>query len=142
MKKNRSIIWLLSLDVLFVKNPGPNTSPQMKQCLACAVHFHTSFQMFINHFVLRGLVNPDKEVEITRLEDKDGDPQDSVIISIRKVLSKHKIIHLPLWQLILQNNNRSWWGYYLNGQKCKRHKGAATDWLGCVAAYLWFHLLK
>jgi hypothetical protein len=114
----------------------------MKQHLASAVLFHTLFQMSINHVALRGLVNLDKEVEITRLKDIDGDPQESVIISIRQVLLKHKINHLPLWQSILQNDNGSWWGYYLNRQGCKHHKRATANWSGCMAAHLWFHLLK
>jgi hypothetical protein len=62
--------------------------------------------------------------------------------SVRQILLKHKINHLPLWQSILQNDNGSWRGYYSNGQGCKRHKGIATDWSGCIAAHLKYHLLK
>jgi hypothetical protein len=142
MKKNKSIFRLLGSGLLLVKNPGPNATPQMKQCLASAVHFHTSFQMSINHVALRGLVNPDKQVMIDRLEDDDRDPQDSVLISVWQILLKHKINHLPLWQSILQNNDGSWRGYYSNGQGCEWHKGIATDWSGCIAAQLKFHLLK
>jgi hypothetical protein len=98
--------------------------------------------MSINHVALRGLVNPDKQVTINRLEDDDGDPQDSDLISVWKILLKHKINHLPLWQSILQNNDGSWRGYYSNRQGCERHKGIATDWSGCIAAHLKFHLLK
>jgi hypothetical protein len=84
-----------------MKNPGPNVTPQMKQRLASAVHFHTSFHMLINHVALRGLVNLDKQVTINRLEDEDGDPQDSILISVWQILLKHKINHLPLWHSIL-----------------------------------------
>jgi hypothetical protein len=49
---------------------------------------------------------------------------------------------IPLWQNILQNNNGSWCGYYPNRQGCKRHKGVATSWSGCISAHLKFHLLK
>jgi hypothetical protein len=42
--------------------------------LANTVHFHTSFQMSINHMTLRSLVNQDKEVVISRLEDEGGNP--------------------------------------------------------------------
>jgi hypothetical protein len=94
-----------------VKNPGPNATPQMKQRLASAVHFHTLFQMLINHVALRGLVDPDKLVQIDCIEDEDGNPQDLVQISIRQILFKYKIHHLPLWQSILQNDNGSWHGY-------------------------------
>jgi hypothetical protein len=80
----------------------------MKQRLARAVHFHTSFQMLVNQVALWGLVNPDKQVMIDRLEDEDGDPQESVLISIQQILLKHKINHLPLWQSILQNDDGSW----------------------------------
>jgi hypothetical protein len=142
MKKNKLIFWLLGSGLLLVKNPGPNALPQMKQCLASAVHFHTSFQMSINHVPLQGLINPDKQVKIDSLEDKDGNLQDSVLISICQVLLKHEINHLPLWQSILQNNDGSWHGYYSNGQGCKRHKSIATDWSGCIAAHLTFYLLK
>ncbi len=112
MKKNKSIFQLLGSGLLLVKNPGPNTTPQMKQGLASAVHFHTSFQMSVNHMALWGLVNPDKQVTINRLEDEDGDPQESALISVQQILLKHKINHLPLWQSILQNDNGSWQGYY------------------------------
>jgi hypothetical protein len=74
MKKNKSIFRLLGSGLLLVKNRGPNATPQMKQQLASAVHFHTSFQMLVNHMALWGLVNPDKQVTIDRLEDEDGDP--------------------------------------------------------------------
>ncbi len=72
MKKNHLIFRLLYSGLLVVKNPGPNASPQMKQRLASAVH-HTLFEMTINNVSLRGLVNPDKEVEISRLEDENGE---------------------------------------------------------------------
>jgi hypothetical protein len=107
-----------------------------------AVHWHTSFQMSINHVLLRGTVDPDKPVEPHRMEDEDGDPQESVVTTVREVMSKHKINHLPLWQGILQNNNSSWKGFHLNGQGCESHKGVASRWSGCVSAHLRFHLLK
>ena len=127
---------------LLIKNPGLNAPPQMKQQWASAVHFHMSFQMSINCVALGGLVDPDKQVMIDCIEDKDGNPQDSVLISICQILLKHKINHLPLWQSFLQNNNGSWRGYYINGQGCKWHKGIAIDWLGSITVYLKFHLLK
>ncbi len=65
----------IDLGLLLVKNPGPSALPQMKQRLASAIHYCMLFQMSINYVVLRGFVGPDKEVEITRLEDKDGDPK-------------------------------------------------------------------
>jgi hypothetical protein len=101
MKKNKSLFRLLGSGLLLVKNPGPNATPQMKQRLASAVHFHMPFQMLINHVLLWGLVNPYKQVTINRLEDDDGDPQDSVLISVRQILLKHKINHLPFWKFIL-----------------------------------------
>jgi hypothetical protein len=79
---------------------------------------------------------------IDRMEDKDGNPQDSGLISIHQILLKHKINHLPSWQSILQNNDNSWGDYYSNRQGCKRHNGIATDWSGRITAYLKFHLLK
>jgi hypothetical protein len=82
----------------------------MKQHLASAVHFHTSFQMLINHVALQGLVNPDKQVTINHLEDDDGNPQGSILISVWQILLKHKINHPSLWQSILQNNDGSWRG--------------------------------
>ncbi len=72
MKTNKSIFRLLGSGLLLVENPGLNATPQMKQGLASAVHFHTSFQMLINHVALRGLVNPDKQVTINCLEDTMG----------------------------------------------------------------------
>jgi hypothetical protein len=42
------------------------------------IHFHTSFQMSVNHVALCGLVNPDKEVYLSCEEDKDGMDQDPV----------------------------------------------------------------
>jgi hypothetical protein len=80
----------------------------MKKKLATAVTFHTSFQMCINHIPLWGLVDPDKEVELVRIEEKDGDPQELVMISVRHVLFKHQVNHLPLWQSLLQNDDGSW----------------------------------
>ncbi len=119
-----------------MKNPSPNAMLQMRQRLASPVHFHTSFQMSINHVALHGLIDPDKFLKIDHLEDEDGNPQDLVQISVHQILLKHKINHLPLWHSILQNGNGSWHGYYSYRQGCKRHKGIA------IAAHLKFHLLK
>jgi hypothetical protein len=63
--------------------------------------------MLINHVALRRLVNPDKQVTINCLEDDNGNPQDSVLISVWQIQLKHKINHLPLWQSILQNDDGS-----------------------------------
>jgi hypothetical protein len=142
MKNNKSIFWLLGMALMLARNPGPDALPVLCMHLAGLVHFHIFFQMPINHVALRGLVNPDKEVAILRLEDEDGDPQDKVSITVRQVLFKHTVDGIPLWQNILQNNDGSWHGYYSNGQGCKCHKGVATSWSGYVLGHLKFHLLK
>ncbi len=142
MKKNKTLYHLLGYSVTVTKNPGPDASPGMRTKLAQAVHWHTSFQMLINHVPLQGLVDPDKLVELHPVEDEEGDPQELVFTSVREVMLKHKINHLPLWQGILQNNNSSWKGYYSNGQGCEAHKGVASRWLGCVSAHFRFHLMK
>jgi hypothetical protein len=74
MKNNKSIFWLLGMALMLTRNPGPDTMPVLCMHLAGLVHFHTSFQVSINHVALRGLVNPGKAVVILRLEDEDGDP--------------------------------------------------------------------
>jgi hypothetical protein len=107
IKKNKTLYHLLGYRVTVTKNPGPDVLPGMRTKLAQAVHWHTSFQMLINHVPLQGLVDPDKVVELHPVEDKEGNPQESVFTSVREVMSKHKINHLPLWQGILQNNKSS-----------------------------------
>jgi hypothetical protein len=141
MKKNKSLYCLLGYSITITKNPGPDASPGTRMKLAQVVHWHTSFQMSINHAPLRGLVDPDKLVELHRMEDKEGDPQESVFTLVRGVMSKHKTNHLPLWQAILQNDDGSWKGFYSNGQGCKAHKGVASRWSGCVSTHLCFQLL-
>ncbi len=142
MKKNKSLYPLLGYSITVTKKPGPDALPGLRMKLAQVVHWHTSFQMLINHAPLRGLVDPDKLVELHRMKDKKGDPQESVFTSVRGVMSKHKINHLPLWQAILQNDDGSWKGFHLNGQGYKAHKRVASRWLGCVSMHLRFHLLK
>ncbi len=75
MKMNKSLYRLLGEAATIARAPGPTALPKMKKKLATAIAFHTSFQMCINHVPLWGLVDPDKEVELIRIEDKDGDPQ-------------------------------------------------------------------
>jgi hypothetical protein len=75
MKKNKSLYRLLGYSITVTKNPGLDASPGVRTKLAQAVHWHTSFQMSINHASLRGLVDPDKLVELHRMEDVEGDPQ-------------------------------------------------------------------
>jgi hypothetical protein len=60
MKKNRSIIKQFGDKVLVTKKPGVVMSRTHKMHLANTVHFHTSFQMSVNHVALHGLVNPPK----------------------------------------------------------------------------------
>ncbi len=142
MKKNKTLYCLLGHSVTVTKNPGPDAAPGMRTKLAQAVHWYTSFQMSINHVPLRGLVDPGKVVELHRVEDAEGDPQESVLTSVREVMSKHQLNHLPLWQGILQNDDGSWKGSHSNGRGCKAHKGVASRWSGCVSAHLCFHLMK
>ncbi len=142
MKKNESINKLFEEKALVIKNPGFEALPAHKMCLASAVHFHTSFQMSVNHVALRSLVNPNKEVCLSREQDKDGMEQDMVKKVVRSILMNHKVKHLSLWQCICQNNDGSWKGYYSNGLGCKTHKSVAIDWGGCAAAQLQYHLLK
>jgi hypothetical protein len=91
-----------------MRAPGPTALPKMKKKLAMAITFHTSFRMCINHVPLWGLVDPDKEVELDRIKDKDKDPQELVTISVCQVLFKHQVNHLPLCQFLLQNDGGSW----------------------------------
>ncbi len=114
----------------------------MKKKLATAVNFHTSLQICINHVPLRGLVDPDKAVELVWMEDEDGDIQEAVKLTVHQVLFSHKVNHLPLWQSILQTDDGSWRGYYSNGKGCHNHKEVATTWSGSIGVYLKFHLLK
>jgi hypothetical protein len=114
----------------------------MKKKLVTANNFHTFFQMCINHIPLWGLVDPDKEVELVRIEDNDGDVQEVVKITVCQVLFRHQVNHLPLWQSLFQNDNGSWCGYYSNGKGCHNNKGITTSWLGSFAAHLKFHLLN
>jgi hypothetical protein len=109
-----------------MKNVGRNAPPGLRMELASYVHWHTAYQMSINSVALRGLVNPDKRVELFRLEDGDGDAQESVVTLVHEIMSKHRVDRLCLWQGIFQNNGGSWKGFYLNGKGCERHKGTAT----------------
>ncbi len=52
MKKNKTLYPLLGYSVMVTKNPGPNALPGMRTKLAQAVHWHTLFQMSINHVQL------------------------------------------------------------------------------------------
>lgn len=102
-----SLYCLLGESTTILRAPGPTALPEMKKKLATAVNFHTSFQMCINHVPLRGLVDPDKEVELVRIVDDDGDVQESVKLTIRQILFRHQVNHLPLWQSPLQNDEGS-----------------------------------
>jgi hypothetical protein len=48
----------------------------MKKKFVTAIAFHTSFLVCINHVPIQGLVDPDKEVKLVRIEDEDGDSQE------------------------------------------------------------------
>ena len=117
---------LLGQNVKIMKNVGCNAPPSLRMELAFYVHWHTAYQMTINSITLRSLVNPDKRAELFRLEDGNGDAQESVVTSAREIMSKHRVHRLCLWQGIFQNNDGSWKGFYSNGKGCVRHKGTAT----------------
>ena len=123
MKKNRSIYKLLGQNVKIMKNVGRDAPPNLRMELASYVHWHTAYQMSINSVALRGLVNPDKRVELFRLEDGDGDAQESVVTSVCEIMAKHRVDRLCLWQGMFQNDDGSWKGFYSNGKGCERHKG-------------------
>jgi hypothetical protein len=90
MKKNRSINNFFGNKVLVIKNPGFDASPTHKMCLAGAIHFHTFFQMSVNHVALCGLVNPDKEVYLSREEDKDGMEQHPLKKTVQSIFMGYK----------------------------------------------------
>ncbi len=98
MKKNKSIYKLLGYGVQIMKNVGRDAPPGTRMEMVSYVYWHTAYQMSINHVALRGLVNPDKPVELTRLLDGNGDPQESVVTTVWEIMTKHKVAHLPLWQ--------------------------------------------
>jgi hypothetical protein len=142
MKTNKSIYRVLGDSAIILRAPGPKASEDMKKQLGMAVAFHTAFQMSINFVMLRGFLDPDKAVEVNRIEDEDGDDQEAVRLLVRQVMYSHKVNHLPLWQAIVQNDDGSWCGYYSNGKGCQNHKDVATAWAGAIGAHLKFHLLK
>ena len=142
MKKNMSTHKLLGLNVKIMKNIGWDVPPSLKMELSSYVHWHTAYQMSINHAALRCLVNHNKHVELLRLDNGNGNSQDSVVTSIHKIMMKPRVEHLCQWQGMFQNNDGSWRSFNSNGKGCKRHKGMATRWSGCPAAHLCYHLLK
>ena len=107
MKSNKSLYRILGESATFLRAPGPNASKDTRKKLATAVSFHTAFQMSINHVPLRGLLDPDKEVVLKRMEDEDGDDQEEVRLTVRQIMFSHKFNHLPLWQAIVQNDDGS-----------------------------------
>jgi hypothetical protein len=96
MKKNRLIYKLLGQNDKIMKNVGHDAIPGLKMELASYVHWHTAYQMSINSITLHGLVNPNKRVELFRLEDGDRDAQESVVTLVRKIMSKHRVDRLCL----------------------------------------------
>jgi hypothetical protein len=125
-----------------MKNVGRDAPPGLRMEMASYVHWHMAYQMSINHVALRDLVNPNKPVELTWLLNGNGDPQENVVMTVREIMTKHKVAHLPLWYGIFQNNNGSLRGLYSNGKGCNHHKGHATKWSGSVVVHLRVHLLK
>ena len=119
MKKNRSIYKLLGQNIKIMKNVGRDASPGLRMELASYVHWHPAYQMSINSVALHGLVNPDKWVELFRLEDGKGDAQESVVTLVCEIMSKHRVDRVCLWQGIFQNDNGSWKRFYLNGKGCE-----------------------
>ena len=91
--------------------------------------------MSINHVALRGLVNPDKRVELFRLADGDGDAQESVITSVREILTKHRVDHLCLWQGMFQNDDGSWKGFAARGTRAPPPGGRVARPLIFAFAY-------
>jgi hypothetical protein len=90
------------------------------------MHWHTVYQMSINHVALRGLVSLDKPVKLVCLLNSDGHPQENVVTNVQEIMTKHKVAHLQLLQGIFQNNDSSWRDFYSNGKRCERHKGHTT----------------
>jgi hypothetical protein len=97
MKKNKSIYKLLGYGVRIMKNVGSDASPGLRMEMASYVHWHMAYQMSINHVALRGLINPNKPVELTQLLDGNRDPQENIIMTVWEIMTKHKVAHLPLW---------------------------------------------
>jgi hypothetical protein len=84
MKKNKSIYKLLGYGAHIMKNVGKDAPPELRMEMASYVCWHTVYQMLINHVALRGLINPDKPVELIRLHDGGRDPQETSSPRCRK----------------------------------------------------------
>ncbi len=96
----------------------------------------------MGHFVIKGLVHPDRRFTLTKFDDDEPDKV-SVLVNylVRELMMGKKIHGTKAWILIAQTQDGRWLGYYRFGMGNDGHKKLALEWSGSLSAHIRFHLL-
>ena len=122
-------------------NPGFNASSTDSNTLGVMVERHSAVMRNIGKVTLKGLLLPDKEMELLLLPDKNGEERKPVQRTIRDIMMNVKVNGLSLWQAIVPNNDGGWDGYYTAGKGCDEHKSKAAEYAGCTSGSVMYYCL-
>lgn len=126
----------------FHKGPPPGASQIDREGLGHMLQNHVTVVRSMGKVPLPGIMHPDKIMPCLMTDNTDGEPRESVHISLRRIMMKQRIGKPKIWQCILPNANGGWDGHYANGFGCGKHRQKALAWAVCSSAHLRFHLLK
>ena len=139
LAESRMLHQVLGDYVWMLKNVPPNrASHDDKDTMKQALHTHMTIVLSLGRVFLRGLTDPDTEVELKRGLGENGEQKLPVSMTVRKLMMMTKVNGIRLWQFICPTGDGGWCGYYASGKLCETHRTLADAWSRATAAHVRF----
>jgi hypothetical protein len=112
----------------YYKNPGLNALAGEHSTLVGILMKHIAMVQLMGHFIIKGLVHPDRRFPLTKFNDDEPD-EVSVLAErlVRELMMEKKIHGTKAWILIAQTQDGCWIGHYCFGVGNNGHKKLALE---------------
>jgi hypothetical protein len=103
---------------------------------------HIAMVRSMTRVTLKGLVHPDRQQLIQRMDEDDPDEIEvKVNRSVREIMMGKKIQGTKVWVLIAQQTDSQWVGFFRYGIGNNAHCNHLLEWSGGVSSHVRYHLL-
>jgi hypothetical protein len=118
----------------FHRNPGVDATAGDRVILAGVLMRHIAMVQSMTRVTLKGLVHPDRQQLIQRMDEDDPDEIEvEVNRSVQEIMMGKKIQGTKVWVLIAQQTNGRWVGFFWYGIGNNAHRNHSLEWSGGVS---------
>ena len=104
---------------------------------------HIAMVRSMTRVTLKGLVHPDCQQLIQRMDEDDPDEIEvKVNRSVQEIMMGKKIQGTKVWVLITQQTDGRWVGFFWYGIGNNAHRNHSLEWSGGVSSHVRYHLLR